>query len=284
MAFSHLQLCSCFISDIQVLFGAFLGPILALVLFNMVVFILVLRVLIRHICRKVVDLEKKKKAQGTLKSFISIISISFMFGLQWVFGAFTIEEASVVFQWLFVVFSTLQGFFLFLFFSVFTEEAREEWLNLFSCGHRKKKKRGVGVITSQGKRDRNTGSTYITSKNVQSDTLRRGVLSSISSDTTVEMDPREKRRSTLLAMPASISEGKETMFVNESIVTDSTFHYTSDDKVDLASNHFTDLDDAPVDEVNKVFRCNPAAGSPSQKSDMKGKKKKKSSEKDISNK
>ena len=269
------KLCSCFISDIRVFFGAFLGPILALVLFNLVVFVLVLRVLIKHTCRKVADLEKKKKAQGTIKTFISIISISFMFGLQWVFGAFTIEEASVVFQWLFVVLSTLQGFFLFLFFCVFTEEAREEWLNLFSCGRRKKKKRGVGVISSQGRRDRNTGSTYLTSKNVQSDTLRRGVLPSISSDTTVEMDPREKRRSTLLAMPASISEGKETVFVNEIVVPS----YVSDEKVDLASDHFTDLDDAPV-EIDDVFRCNPAASS---EGDMNEKKKGKNGDEDTTN-
>ena len=73
------------------------------------------------------------------------------------------------------------------------------------------------------------------------------------------------------------------MFVNESIVTDSTFHYTSDDKVDLASDHCTHLDDVPVDEVNKVFECNPAASSPSQKSDMKEKKKEKTGEKDITN-
>ena len=204
--FPLFQLCSCFISDIRVFFGAFLGPVLALVLFNMVFFVLILRVIIRHTYRNVTDIQKKKKAQGTIKTFISIISISFMFGLQWAFGAFTIEEASVVFQWLFVVFSTLQGFFLFLFFCVFTEEAREEWLNLFSCGRRQKKKRGVGVITSQGKRDLNTGagSTFITSKNVQANTLQMGILSSISSDTTVEMDPREKKRSTHLAIPAYI--------------------------------------------------------------------------------
>ena len=47
-----------------------------------------------------------------------------------------------------------------------------------------------------------------------------------------------------------------TVFVNEIVVPS----YVSDDKEDLASDHFTDLDDAPV-EVDDVFRCNPAVSS-----------------------
>ena len=193
-------------------FGLFLGPILALVLFNTVVFALVIRVLIKHSCRKLADVEKRKKLQGTIKTLISVISIMFMFGLQWLFGAFTIAEASEVFQWLFVIFSTLQGFFLFLFFCVLTQDAREEWLNFFSFGHRKKKKRGVITShASQGaQRDRNTGSTYITSKHSQ--TLRRGILSSADGDSVVEM--RENRKK-FLALPTSISDDKETVFIIE---------------------------------------------------------------------
>ena len=99
--------------------------------------------------------------KGVLKTMISIIAIMFMFGLQWLFGAITIEEASPVFSWLFLIFSTLQGFFLFLFWVVISKEAREEWLNFFSCGKRFKQKKfipttsraGTGTVSSVNKRN-----------------------------------------------------------------------------------------------------------------------------------
>ena len=290
--FSPFHFHSCFISDIRVFFGVFLGPILALVLFNMVVFVLVLRVLIKHCLRKVEDMEKMKKVQGTFKTFISIVSISFMFGLQWVFGAFTIAEASLAFQWLFVIFSTLQGFFLFLFFCVFTQDAREEWLNLITCGRRKKGKRGVITShASQGtRRGQKTGSTYITSRNVHSQTLRKNVLSSMGGNSSAEMTSRAERKATLFAMPTSISDDKETVFVMENGATDQELNYTSDDnKVDLANGHSADLDASSKPQVVEVpehilqrrglFQYNPASSSPPP--DVKNEKREKDDDDDT---
>ena len=273
MYFIFFKLCSCFISDVRVFFGVFLGPVLALVLFNMVVFVIVLRVLLRHCYRKVSDMRKAKRAQATFKTFISVVLISFMFGLQWIFGAFTIAEASVAFQWLFVIFSTLQGFFLFLYFCVFTEEAREEWFNLLSCGRRKGRKRATS--TSQAnRRDKSSCSTYSTSKGSQSNTLKRGVQSStsISGETTLEMDPRSMK-SILLAMPSPISECRESEII-ENKAADDVLVNTSDEKVDMASDHSTDLEASrkvmPQFEVPEhvlerrrfTFHSNPAVTSP----------------------
>ena len=112
-------------------FGVFLGPIFAMVLFNTVVFVLVLRVLIKHSMRKSKEAKPTQQLKATMKTMISITSIMLMFGLQWLFGALTIAEASLAFQWLFVIFSTLQGLFFFLFFCVLGKGAREEWLKLF---------------------------------------------------------------------------------------------------------------------------------------------------------
>ena len=269
--FIHLY--SCFISDIRVFFGVFLGPILALVLFNMVVFVIVLRVLLHHCRRKVGDLVKMKKAQATFRTFISVVLISFMFGLQWVFGAFTISKASVVFQWLFVIFSTLQGFFLFLYFCVFTDDAREEWLNLLSCGRRKGRKRAVSLSVGN-RREKNSASSYSTSHNPESSTLRRGVhSSSISGDSIVEKDPRQMRN-ILLAMPTSISEDIQSEVI-ENKTADDALDNTSDQTVDLVSDHPTDLEPpskAPMFEVPEhvierrrfTFHRNPAANSPSK--------------------
>ena len=166
-------------------FGVFLGPILALVLLNTIVFVLVIRVLVKHSARKLKDANISKKLQGTFKTLISIMSIMFMFGLQWLFGALTIAQASLAFQWLFVIFSTLQGFFLFLFFVVLGKETRDEWLNVFTCGKRKKgRKRGPSV--SQGSKSKQTrkpqtSSTYLAAKPNRNLLLRMSA-SSITSD------------------------------------------------------------------------------------------------------
>ncbi len=64
-----------------------------------------------------------------------------MFGLSWLFGALTIIDAKGAFEWLFVIFNTLQGFFLFVFFCVIGEDARDEWLNVLRCGRKKNRRR-----------------------------------------------------------------------------------------------------------------------------------------------
>ena len=119
------------------LFGAFLGPILAILLFNSVIFVLVIRVLILHSLKK--NLWKKmdmKNTENVKRMLIRIFGIMFLFGLTWVFGALTISDASTAFQFLFAIFNSLQGFFIFVFFCVLGKEARELWLQ-FLCRGRK---------------------------------------------------------------------------------------------------------------------------------------------------
>ena len=125
---SILPFFSCFISKTAVFFGVFLGPIFALALFNTVVFLMIVPVLIRHKMREIKTADKKQKIQGSTRATFSIISMMFMFNLQWLFGALTIAEASLPFQWIFVILVTLQGLFLSIFFCVVGKNAREEWL------------------------------------------------------------------------------------------------------------------------------------------------------------
>ena len=65
---------------------------------------------------------------------ISIIGVMTLFGLMWIFAAFTVREGSIAFQFLFAIFNSLQGFFIFLFFCVFGNEGRKLWLKVLCCG------------------------------------------------------------------------------------------------------------------------------------------------------
>ena len=97
-------------------------------------------VLVRH----TKDTAERQKQQGMKKEtairlVISISGIMFLFGLTWLFGALTItiRAVNLLFQVLFVVFNSLQGFFIFLFFCVFNKEGRDFWKEVLSCGRYK---------------------------------------------------------------------------------------------------------------------------------------------------
>ena len=82
------------------------------------------------------------KPKTALRLVISITSVTFLFGLTWLFAAFTFTIAGNnvlrnTFQALFTVFASFQGFFIFLFFCVLNKEARESWKETLSCGRYK---------------------------------------------------------------------------------------------------------------------------------------------------
>ena len=96
-------------------------------------------VLVRHTKGNAKRQKEGMKKGTAVRLLISICCITFLFGLTWLFGALTITVAAVnlLSQILFVIFSSLQGFFIFLFFCVFNKEARESWKEVLSCGRYK---------------------------------------------------------------------------------------------------------------------------------------------------
>ena len=94
-------------------------------------------VLIRH-CRNTTARTREQMTMVTaIRLLISVTGVMFLFGLTWLFAALTVSAASLVFQILFALFNSLQGFFIFLFFCVFSSDARESWKQVLSCGQYK---------------------------------------------------------------------------------------------------------------------------------------------------
>ncbi len=135
--FSFFFFFSCFLSDTLVFFVTLLAPILAIILFNIILFVVVVTVLVRHFHgpnhRNKSD---KRRRTSSLRLMVSIFSIMSLFGLSWIFAAFTVtvREIRLPSQVLFTVFSSFQGFGIFIFFCVTSREARESWKELLSCG------------------------------------------------------------------------------------------------------------------------------------------------------
>ena len=79
--------------------------------------------------------ETSLTASNSFKMLASYSSIMVLFGLAWLFAAFTfITEPSVSFivQFFFCLFNILQGFFIFFFFIVLSNDSRDAWRSLLS--------------------------------------------------------------------------------------------------------------------------------------------------------
>ena len=125
-----ISLYSCFISDLVVFFAAFLGPILLLVFINAIMFICITFVQLRYICclrRKRSKDDKDGPKMNVGENFVIVLKIwclLCLFGLTWLFGALTITRStSFLFSTLFAVFTSLQGFFIFLFLCLLSKDA-----------------------------------------------------------------------------------------------------------------------------------------------------------------
>eukprot|EP00731_Ephydatia_muelleri_P035718 Em0151g10a len=154
----------CFISNLPVFFGVFLGPIFAILLFNMVMFVLVARVLIKHTMQKCVKGEDKAQYRAIFKTLLSVAGVMLLFGLSWIFAAFTVKKAAFAFQILFILFNSTQGFFIFIFLCVLNQNIRQEWLNILTCGRAGKQKLAPSMTGhSTANSHINTKSTTFTS-------------------------------------------------------------------------------------------------------------------------
>ena len=125
---------SCFIGELIPFLAAFLCPIFIILLFNIIAYILIIRVLIRHTTKKIERMKISLTTTDAVKMVASFISIIMLFGLTWVLAIFTfITEPSVsyVIQFFFCFFNAFQGFFIFLFFIVLNSESRNAWKSFF---------------------------------------------------------------------------------------------------------------------------------------------------------
>ena len=118
-----------------------MGPIFAVLLVNLVEYVVVIGILLKHTRSAMVRRRERLSTMSTLRLLASVGSIIFLFGLSWLFGAMTITVPGIrtAAQILFAVSNAFQGVFLFLFFCVLNQDARESWKEFLSCGRYKSK-------------------------------------------------------------------------------------------------------------------------------------------------
>ncbi|KAK7091735.1 adhesion G-protein coupled receptor G2-like [Littorina saxatilis] len=103
---------------------AFLAPIIIMVSANIVLYVLV----VVSVCRR-----RDMSHGGTSYTVISIrasIGCFVVLGLSWLFAFFAIEDARLVFQYLFTCTTAFQGFLIFAIFTARDPAVRQFWLDL----------------------------------------------------------------------------------------------------------------------------------------------------------
>ncbi|XP_035668965.1 adhesion G protein-coupled receptor L3-like [Branchiostoma floridae] len=119
----------CWLAQTPLIF-AFLLPAGLILLFNLLVFVIVM-------CKLARDEKKLKQLRGAkvteadrnriIRQIRRAFSIMALFGLTWVFGFFVINDARAVFAYLFCIFNTLQGLFIFIFHCVMRDDMKKWW-------------------------------------------------------------------------------------------------------------------------------------------------------------
>ncbi|XP_073335736.1 uncharacterized protein [Pagrus major] len=99
-------------------------------LFNFVMFIVVLI----QLCRIKRQNPHNSLHRSTLQDARSVAGITLLLGLTWGFAFFAWGPVNLAFMYLFAIFNSLQGFFIFVFHCAAKENVRRQWRTYLCCG------------------------------------------------------------------------------------------------------------------------------------------------------
>ncbi|XP_078672770.1 adhesion G-protein coupled receptor G7-like isoform X1 [Branchiostoma floridae x Branchiostoma belcheri] len=120
----------CWLQGNQLYYG-FLLPAGLVLLFNVIVYIVVIGKLA---CGGRTDGRVADPESGATRQNLRIaIAVMVLVGLTWVFGFFMISDGRTVFSYLFCIFNSLQGFFIFIFHCLRQKEVQNLWFKYCSC-------------------------------------------------------------------------------------------------------------------------------------------------------
>ncbi|KAK3101446.1 hypothetical protein FSP39_003656 [Pinctada imbricata] len=134
----------CFISQASpvAFYATLLGPACVILVINTIVFTLVARVIMKP--RFKGSVEKCDKV--TPAQVRGAFTVMVLLGVTWVFGPVAINESKLVFNYLFTILNSLQGFLIFVFRCLMNNEARMAWVLLIKTGTFKRRRGPIKSI------------------------------------------------------------------------------------------------------------------------------------------
>ncbi|XP_041808826.1 adhesion G-protein coupled receptor G2 isoform X2 [Chelmon rostratus] len=128
-------------------------------LFNLVMFIVVLI----QLCRIKRQNPHNALHRTTLQDVRSVTGITILLGLTWGFAFFAWGPVNLPFMYLFAIFNSLQGFFIFVFHCAVKENVRRQWRTYLCCGRMRLAENSEWSRTATQKTAKKSSVTRITS-------------------------------------------------------------------------------------------------------------------------
>ncbi|KAK3800511.1 hypothetical protein RRG08_043829 [Elysia crispata] len=113
--------------DLQAFYYAFAVPVGVIIVFNLVMFLVIIASLLTRPKGLRSNQASSKARETNLKAAFTIF---ILLGLTWMFGFLAIEDARVPFQYTFTVLSSMQGFLIFVLMVVRRRQVRDQWRQL----------------------------------------------------------------------------------------------------------------------------------------------------------
>ena len=143
-------------------YTAVVVPVASILLGNTVILTIVMYKLHQNSKRRASNsgsCKEKKKPINDASRFLSEARIAFtcnlLLGTTWIFALLAVGDATIFFEWLFCVFNSLQGFFIFCFYTVRNQDVRNAWLEKLT--KRNKKRISLKQLITKRKSDTKDG-------------------------------------------------------------------------------------------------------------------------------
>ncbi|KAM8832062.1 adhesion G-protein coupled receptor G6 isoform 5-T5 [Spinachia spinachia] len=120
----------CWIQNPVVFYTSCVGYFCLVFLLNVAMFIVVML----QICGRNGKRSNRTLREEVLRNLRSVVSLSFLLGMTWGFALFAWGPVSLAFIYLFAIFNSLQGLFIFVFHCALKENVQKQWRRFLCCG------------------------------------------------------------------------------------------------------------------------------------------------------
>ena len=119
------------------MYATLLGPVAVILIANFTMFIIILRSLTTRKINRAASTNlggnKHEEIEELKRRVRSAFTIGTLLGLSWIFALFAVGELREVFQWVFSILNSLQGFFVFVLYTLRNPEVRKQLTQKFIC-------------------------------------------------------------------------------------------------------------------------------------------------------
>ncbi|XP_046729416.1 adhesion G-protein coupled receptor G6 isoform X1 [Silurus meridionalis] len=120
----------CWIGNKYVFYVTCVAYFCAIFLLNVAMFIVVMM----QICGRNGKRNNRTLQEEVLRNLRSVISLTFLLGMTWGFAFFAWGPVNLAFMYLFTIFNSLQGLFIFVFHCALKENVQKQWRRYLCCG------------------------------------------------------------------------------------------------------------------------------------------------------